>query len=74
MVLLSSYFEKGRSVALQTSCVSLFSGGMNIYRGDITLTLGMIWMLIQKYQMRMKGKRSIFDNTEQQIPYSRTPV
>ena len=28
---------------------------MNIYQGNTTLTLGMIWMLIQKYQMRIHG-------------------
>lgn len=31
-------------------------GGLNIYQGDPTLTLGMIWMLIQKYQIRMHGE------------------
>ena len=29
---------------------------MNIYQGDTTLTLGMIWTLIQKYQMRIQGQ------------------
>ena len=33
-----------------------YTGGINIYQGNMTLTLGMIWMLIQKYQIRIHGK------------------
>ena len=43
----------------QTVCFfcALFLGGINIYQSDQIRTLGMIWMLIQKYQMRIHGKK-----------------
>lgn len=36
--------------------VIYFVGSLNIFEGNVKLTLGMIWTLIQKYQLRMKGK------------------
>lgn len=37
-------------------------GSHNIYKGDIKLILGLIWTLIQKYQLRMGGKCNDNDN------------
>lgn len=36
--------------------VIYFVGSLNIFEGNVKLTLGMMWTLIQKYQLRMKGK------------------
>ena len=32
------------------------AGSHNVYKGDINLILGLIWTLIQKYQLQMEGE------------------
>ena len=32
------------------------SGSHNIFNGDLKLILGLIWTLVQKYQLRMIGE------------------
>ena len=37
-------------------CTPFLTGSQNVYQGDLKLILGLVWTLIQKYQLRMKGK------------------
>lgn len=36
--------------------LSILAGSHNIFNGDLKLILGLIWTLVQKYQLRMIGK------------------
>lgn len=42
--------------SIATYTVVILTGSLNIFEGNVKLTLGMIWTLIKKYQLRMKGK------------------
>ena len=33
----------------------VYAGSHNVYEGDLNRILGLIWTLIQKYQLRMEG-------------------
>ena len=35
---------------------SIFAGSHNIFEGNLGLIMGLVWTLIQKYQIRMTSK------------------
>ncbi len=37
---------------------------MNVYEGNVKLTLGLLWTLIQKYQLRIRGRYEIHLDTD----------
>lgn len=41
----------------------MYPGSQNVFEGNLKLILGLIWTLIQKYQLRMRGKGSLLLKT-----------